>query len=186
MYQKRSYYLCLQNYICPYSASFHLHCSILCFYRIGLKTQLQILITLISAKDKWGQVAETKKGAYCLYNDDMNNEDDYGFLYNWHAVNTDKLCPEGWKVPTLSEFMMFVNELGGEGLAGNLMKSTSGWMGYRKDELPDYQGTNGSGFDARPGGYRNDAGAFFNVTKYGYWWCSSTQNGASGDLCPLL
>ena len=117
----------------------------------------------------------------CLYNDDINNEADYGFLYNWHAVNTDKLCPEGWKVPTLSEFMMFVNELGGEGLAGNLMKSTSGWMGYRKDELPDYQGTNGSGFDARPGGYRNDAGAFFNVTKYGYWWCSSTQNGASGD-----
>lgn len=143
-------------------------------------------IDFISTKEKWAEVAETKKGAYCVYNDDMEFKSDYGYLYNWHAVDTDKLCPEGWKVPTLTEFMMYINELGGEQLAGNLMKATSGWRGYKNDEKPDYQGTNESGFDGRPGGYRSDAGACLNEGKYGYWWCSSTQNGSTGDAIYLF
>ena len=30
---------------------------------------------------------------YCWYDNDINYKDTYGALYNWHAVNTDKLCP---------------------------------------------------------------------------------------------
>jgi len=39
-------------------------------------------------------------------------------------------------------------------------------------------GTNNFGFNALPGGYRGNNGAFFNIGYYGYWW-SSTEYGTS-------
>jgi uncharacterized protein (TIGR02145 family) len=39
--------------------------------------------------------------AYCWYkNNATANKDTYGALYNWYAVNTGKLCPGSWHVPT--------------------------------------------------------------------------------------
>jgi hypothetical protein len=38
---------------------------------------------------------------YCWYDNDPSSfKDIYGALYNWYAVNTYKLCPIGWHVPT--------------------------------------------------------------------------------------
>ena len=39
-------------------------------------------------------------GAYAMYNGDANNADTYGLLYNWYAINSRKIAPEGWHVPT--------------------------------------------------------------------------------------
>jgi uncharacterized protein (TIGR02145 family) len=39
---------------------------------------------------------------YCFY-DNMSNVDsikEYGALYNWYAVDTKKLAPAGWHVPS--------------------------------------------------------------------------------------
>jgi uncharacterized protein (TIGR02145 family) len=41
---------------------------------------------------------------YCWYENNMDNKDVHGALYNWYAVNTGKLCPEGWHVPTDTEW----------------------------------------------------------------------------------
>ncbi len=35
---------------------------------------------------------------FCWYDNDAAKY--YGALYNWYTVNTGKLCPEGWNVPT--------------------------------------------------------------------------------------
>ena len=43
-------------------------------------------------------------GAYCWYNNNVIFKDTYGALYNWYAVNTGKLCPTGWHVPTDDEW----------------------------------------------------------------------------------
>ncbi|MCK5521433.1 MAG: fibrobacter succinogenes major paralogous domain-containing protein, partial [Candidatus Marinimicrobia bacterium] len=51
-------------------------------------------------------------GAYCFYNNDANNAETYGALYNWYAVNGNtidtsrifELAPEGWHVPTDAEW----------------------------------------------------------------------------------
>jgi hypothetical protein len=43
-------------------------------------------------------------GAYCWYDDTPDNKDTYGALYNWNTVNTGKLCPVGWHVPTEEEW----------------------------------------------------------------------------------
>ena len=39
-------------------------------------------------------------GAWCHYDNDSDYECTYGKLYNWYAVETGKLCPTGWHVPT--------------------------------------------------------------------------------------
>ncbi len=50
--------------------------------------------------------------AYCWYNNDIANKPTYGALYNWYAVNTGKLCPSGWHVPSDDEFMTLEQTLG--------------------------------------------------------------------------
>jgi uncharacterized protein (TIGR02145 family) len=34
-------------------------------------------------------------GAYCWYNNNESYADTFGLLYNWYAVNTGYLCPDG-------------------------------------------------------------------------------------------
>ncbi len=48
---------------------------------------------------------ELSTEAYCWYeNDEEAYKDPYGALYNYHTVENDKLCPEGWHVPWESEW----------------------------------------------------------------------------------
>ena len=52
-------------------------------------------------------------GGANAYNNDPVNLDNYGMLYNWHAVNNSNgICPDGWHVPTDEEFMELEMELG--------------------------------------------------------------------------
>lgn len=82
------------------------------------------LIPNVSDNTAWTQLSS---GAYCWYSNDINNKSTFGALYNWYAVNTGKLCPEGWHVPGDDEWTTLTGYLGGEDVAGGKMKSTSGW-----------------------------------------------------------
>ena len=55
------------------------------------------------ASDGWNQGTE---GKYSYYNNttDADIIKRYGALYNWYAVNTWKLAPAGWHVPTEKEW----------------------------------------------------------------------------------
>lgn len=43
--------------------------------------------------------------AYCYYQNNVNYADTLGFLYNWYAVNSGKLCPTGWKIPSDNDWI---------------------------------------------------------------------------------
>ena len=103
---------------------------------------------------------------YCWYNNDSLL---YGAMYNWYAVNTGKLCPTGWHVPTDAEWTTLTNFVGGENTASGKLKETgtTHWV------TPNSGATNESGFTALPGGFRNSSGVFGNITRYGYWWSST-------------
>lgn len=63
--------------------------------------------------------------ALCFYgNEDYYNKNIYGGLYNWYAVNSGKLCPSGWHVPTDDEWNALTGFLGGESVAGSKLKDT--------------------------------------------------------------
>ena len=103
-----------------------------------------------------------------------NNSDVYGALYNWNAVNTDKLCPDGWHVPSDNEWNTLIEYLGGEAVAGVKLKEAgiSHWLS------PNPVTANESGFTALPGGFRNSNGGYGNVNRYGYWWSSTERSSA--------
>ena len=107
---------------------------------------------------------------YCWYNNlPAFNKDTYGALYNWCAVNTDKLAPAGWHVPTDAEWTVLTDFLGGVAVAGGKMKEAgrAHWLS------PNTGATNESGFTAVPAGGRYDEGSFGAVGASGHWWSSS-------------
>jgi uncharacterized protein (TIGR02145 family) len=114
---------------------------------------------------------------YCWYNNDsVTYKRTYGALYNWYAVNTGKLAPSGWHVPTDAEWTMLSTYLGGESVAGGPLKDTGTtyWV------FPNAGATNNRGFSALPGGFRGNNGSFFGIGSYGYWW-SSTADGTTSS-----
>lgn len=116
--------------------------------------------------------ASLTSGAYCSYNNDINYKNIYGLIYNWYAINTGRLAPEGWHVATDAEWTTLSNYLGGEVVAGGKLKEsgTSRW------QSPNGGATNETGFTSLPGGLRNDNGTFAGISTLGYWWCSTEYN----------
>ena len=106
---------------------------------------------------------------YCWYiNNSIYKNTPYGALYNWYAVNTGKLAPTGWHVPTDSEWTVLINYLGGNSVAGGKLKDSTYWTSTNTCA------TNTTGFSAIPSGFRNYDGTFNNMGDYGYWWGAST------------
>jgi uncharacterized protein (TIGR02145 family) len=108
-----------------------------------------------------------KTPAYCWYkNDQATYKATYGGLYNWYAVNTKKLCPTGWHVPSDAEWTTlktFVNDGSG---AGARLKEAS----FTHWKSPNEGATNYFGFTALPGGQLSDIGNFIEIGMSGYWW----------------
>ena len=106
--------------------------------------------------------------------DDSWSLNEYGRLYNWHAVEDARdLCPIGWHVPTDGEWTVLTDHLGGASVAGGQMKTTYGWYGGGN-------GNNSSGFSALPGGLWDPFnGAFTSSGNFGLWWSSSPSSGST-------
>lgn len=124
--------------------------------------------------EEWRKAGENGEPAWSYYNNNPDNGDRYGKLYNWYAVNDPRgLAPEGWKIPSDEEWSRLADFLGGESVAGTKMKSTDFWADY---EGKSGNGTNESGFSGLPGGFRYSGGAFDRIGKYGSWWSSAETN----------
>ena len=114
-----------------------------------------------ASDEAWKIAGQNKQPAYCY------NGETYGKLYNWYAVNDPRgLAPEGWHIPTDAEWTQLSDYLGGKGVAGKKMKSTSGWNNKGN-------GTNESGFNGLPGGNRGNDGTFLGQGNDGCWWSAS-------------
>jgi uncharacterized protein (TIGR02145 family) len=124
-------------------------------------------IPLVTVYDKW---IELTTPSFCWYNNDSTNKKVYGALYNWYAVDTKKLCLEGWHVPDDSEWTELMNFLEKPEIVGNKLKET----GTSHWKSPNSEANNESGFTALPGGFRSYNGSFNYQRIGGYWW-SSTQ-----------
>jgi uncharacterized protein (TIGR02145 family) len=119
--------------------------------------------------EAWIAAGKNKQPAWCYYDNDPSNETKYGKLYNWHAVNDPRgLAPNGYHIPTDTEWYILTDILGGIYIAGTKMKSTSGWF-------DNGNSTNSSGFSGLPGGKRLGNGTFGSVGESGCWW-SSTED----------
>jgi uncharacterized protein (TIGR02145 family) len=158
----------------------------------NLKTTTYNNGTVIPNVQEQSEWIRLNSGAYSPYKNEKSYADTFGLLYNWYAVNTGKLCPEGWRVPTDKEW----KELEGyadtkygigdtlwnkEGLrgfdAGQRLRSVSGWR-------PGVPGTDDLGFSALPGG--EHLTRFFAGGSSGFWWSSTEASDKSAWYRSLI
>ncbi len=127
-------------------------------------------IDLVTDDSQW---RDNNAGAFCWYgNHEPTYGGTYGALYNWHAVGSGKLCPEGWHVPSHEEWAILENYINSQGYSevGTALKSSYGW---------DYDGNGNDAFnfEGLPAGYRHPNTGFFYFVKEGaFWWTSSEQS----------
>lgn len=135
--------------------------------------------------------------AYCWYYNDANTyKNVYGALYNWNTVNTAKLSPTGWHVPTDAEWTTLENYLLANGFNydgttsdnkyAKSLASTSHWTFYwpnsptTGDVVYGIKENNRTGFSALPGGSLDSSfGACGYLNGSGYWW-SATEGSTIG------
>ncbi len=125
---------------------------------------------------------------YCWYNNDKATYGaTYGALYNWFTVNTNKLCPVGWHVPSDAEWTTLENYLIANGYnydgatTGNkyakALASNTGWTIHTSVGVvgnTDYPAKrNAIGFTALPAGYRTIYGTYNWIGYNGSWWSST-------------
>jgi uncharacterized protein (TIGR02145 family) len=136
--------------------------------------------------------SKLKTGAYCNCDNLESNASTYGRLYNWYAVNTGKLAPAGWHVPTDNDWTILENYLIANGynydgtkdedkIAKSLCAKTN-WALSSEAGTPGAapENNNRPGFTALPGGGRGGGSGVFEGTngKSGSWW-SSTEGSTS-------
>ena len=121
-------------------------------------------------------------GAWCnLLNSDSLGTI-YGKLYNWYAVKTNKLCPNGWHVPNYEEWQHLFKTLnanfeanGDDTIVGNMLKET-GTKHWDTEKFGANFGTNKSLFTALPAGIfpsdATNAVEGFNIYDTG-WYTTS-------------
>jgi len=107
---------------------------------------------------------------FCYFEDNPANKEIYGALYNWFAVNTKKLCPKGWHVPTDAEWKAMVDFIGDKNSAGDKLNESGN--SHWKNAL--LNASNEFDFSALPGGTRMYSGFFAEFgNSYAVWWTST-------------
>jgi uncharacterized protein (TIGR02145 family) len=116
---------------------------------------------------------EKASGAYCSYNNTENADSirTYGLLYNGYALASGKIAPEGWHIPTIEEWNIMIDYLGGNSVAHGHLKE-SGLVHWNS---PNTDADNLSGFTALPGGFR-ECMEFMEHSRSGWWWTASGVN----------
>jgi uncharacterized protein (TIGR02145 family) len=121
-------------------------------------------------------------GAHTIYRHDSTpttgNLAKYGYLYNWYAVKgitsgetpTKNICPDGWHVPTGSDWNKLVKSLDSEAdtISGipKVQSTTAGTI---------LKSTGSGGFSALLGGFRADNDGAFNSINGGAFYWSATE-----------
>tara|TARA_Y100000766_G_scaffold110012_1_gene94126 strand:+ start:209 stop:1042 length:834 start_codon:yes stop_codon:yes gene_type:complete len=130
---------------------------------------------------EWG---ELETGAWCHYENNSDYNDTHGKLYNFYAVETQKLCPTGWHVPTHDEWTVLTDYLsanGHSGKEGKALKSVSGW--HDEEDGTSGNGTDNYGWNGLPRGHRasmtfsDDVSFEFDgADSASIWWSSSLDD----------
>ncbi len=149
----------------------------------------------VTEKSDW---IDLTSDAYVWYDNLPDaSKDVYGALYNWYAVETDKLCPSGWHVPSDQEWFQLIsyvdpfanpNRKELSGIAGGKLKSTR-TVPYAEPRWvkPNEGASDEYGFSALPGGSRNSFnGDFDSIESLGVWWSSTKYNNYSVICVQML
>ena len=138
-------------------------------------------ISKITNEIEW--ISSTQE-ALCDFNNNVNNSDSCGKLYNWYTVNTNILCPKGWHVPSNTDWTILKSYLNTDndslytGTEAQSLASTRNWLFSDIDGSTGYEllNNNSTGFTGLPYGFRQPNGIFIGMGDSGAWWSSTEGN----------
>jgi uncharacterized protein (TIGR02145 family) len=107
--------------------------------------------------EEWNLAFENKQPAWCYYKNKKGSGEEYGKLYNYFAViDTRGLAPEGWHIPSIDEWNVFIDSISENGLILSIFEGN--------DQNEDI------GFNAFFAGCRDNALNFIDKDQWTYWW----------------
>jgi uncharacterized protein (TIGR02145 family) len=114
------------------------------------------------------------EGPGAIFSRNTGLADIFGRLYCWEAAK--EVCPDGWHLPSDEEWTILADHLGGEAVAGGVMKEMSTYWVSLHEEA-----SNESGFSALPGGLleKPKDGSYPYMGEMGFFW--STQEKSRSD-----
>jgi uncharacterized protein (TIGR02145 family) len=132
-----------------------------------------------------------RSGAYCWPNNDIDNRELYGAIYNWYAVNNARglvyfkrngVHETGWRVATKTDWENLATYLGGNSVTGGKLKEngTEHWAS------PNIGATNETGFTAIPAGVRDYVGNFNFLSKTIAAFWTATQYDTSQAVMRVM
>ena len=157
---------------------------------IGTQTWMAENLNYAYTGVPYNSSGNTSDSTSWCYDDDPANCAKYGRLYTWAAAmdsvgtwsangkgcgygstcsptgTVRGVCPEGWHLPTQTEWNTLFTAVGGQSTAGKMLKSASGWNSSDN-------GTDAYSFSALPAGGRYDDGNFYGEGSSAYFWGSS-------------
>lgn len=116
----------------------------------------------VTGEDEWSELSTP---AYCWWENDIEEaNDDWGAFYNFYAVKTGKLAPEGWHVATVEDWNELIEFIGEN--ADKIKNDGSSTFG-------DY---NETGFTAYMTGYRaSGSGTFGRRGEWTRFWMYNAE-----------
>jgi len=118
------------------------------------------------------------------YNNDTSMVSIYGRVYIWSAFMRNEgssnanpsgvqgASPEGWHIPSDSEWQELINNLGGEAVAGGRLKA----VGLEYWVTPNRGATNESLMGALPTGFRDFTGDYSGLGRVCFFGTASAEN----------
>lgn len=124
----------------------------------------------ITSAEEWVKAGESGQPAWCHFNNNPANGEQYGKLYNWYAATDERgLAPEGWQVPTDDDWTLLAENSGGISQAGTAMKSTNGWAN-------NGNGSNQTGMNILPAGGRGGQSGFTGQGSVAVFWSATSKS----------
>jgi uncharacterized protein (TIGR02145 family) len=148
----------------------------------------------VTGASTWGGLSSSAK-AYCYYDNNSANANDYGALYTWAAAmngassttaspsGIQGVCPSGWHMPSDEEWKeleMYLGMSRSDADNTSFRGTTEGGKlketGYSRWQSPNTGATNSSGFTAPGSGYRLDDGDFGYIHYVATFWTASQSS----------
>lgn len=124
--------------------------------------------------------ASSIKNDWCYW-DKPENCESAGRLYTWNVAQ--RICPEGWRLPTKADWESLLQEVGADSLneilwkGSSKLKSMSGWEN-------EGSGTDDFGFTALPAGMKFTTSTQDGFTYHGcssLMWAATEADGGAAD-----
>ena len=110
---------------------------------------------------------------------DADNPQDCGFDKTCTLpAKVQGICPDGWHLPTKTEWETLFTAVGGQSTAGKILKYQTGWISNGND-------TDGVGFSALPAGHMDDYGTCYDGDYAGFWSATEDNGGFAYGLVLL-